>query len=54
MAAMKEMKAKVVREFKKREGGKGMGKMKWDAQVRLYCAVCCNLYIVYIVCCFEV
>ena len=25
----------VVREFKKREGGKGMGKMKWDAQVRL-------------------
>ena len=25
----------VVREFKKREGGKGMGKMKWDAQVSL-------------------
>jgi len=25
--------SQVVREFKKREGGKGMGKMKWDAQV---------------------
>ena len=28
------MKAKVLKEFRKREAGKGMGKMKWDAQVR--------------------
>ena len=27
------MKAKVLKEFRKREAGKGMGKMKWDAQV---------------------
>lgn len=33
--ALKEMRSKVVKEFKKREGGKGMGKMKWDAQVRM-------------------
>jgi hypothetical protein len=31
--ALKEMKAKVLKEFRKREAGKGMGKMKWDAQV---------------------
>ncbi|KAJ1428375.1 hypothetical protein B484DRAFT_419428 [Ochromonadaceae sp. CCMP2298] len=34
-AAMTAMKSKVVREFKKREEGAGMGKMKWDAQVRM-------------------
>ena len=33
--ATKEMKAKVVREFKKRESLTGVGKMKWDAQVRM-------------------
>jgi len=33
--ALKEMKAKVLKEFRKREAGKGMGKMKWDAQVYL-------------------
>lgn len=34
-AAIREMKMKVIKEFKKREAGKGMGKMKWDAQVRM-------------------
>jgi len=35
----------VVREFKKREGGKGMGKMKWDAQVS-ECNICvCNVVV---------
>jgi hypothetical protein len=34
-AAVKEMKEKVVKEFKKRESGTGVGKMKWDAQVRM-------------------
>lgn len=33
--ARKEMKIKIVKEYKKRESGSGMGKMKWDAQVRL-------------------
>jgi hypothetical protein len=33
--ATKEMRDKVVREFKKRESGSGVGKMKWDAQVRM-------------------
>lgn len=32
---MKEMKSKIMTEFKKREALTGMGKMKWDAQVRL-------------------
>jgi len=35
----------VVREFKKREGGKGMGKMKWDAQVSK-CETCAYLVVV--------
>jgi hypothetical protein len=34
-AAIREMKMKVIKEFKKREASKGMGKMKWDAQVRM-------------------
>lgn len=33
--ALKEMKATIIREFKKREASTGMGKMKWDAQVRM-------------------
>lgn len=33
--ALKEMRNKVVREFRKRESGSGVGKMKWDAQVRM-------------------
>lgn len=33
--AMKEMRDKVVREFRKREASGGVGKMKWDAQVRM-------------------
>ena len=34
-ATMKEMKSKVVKEFKKREASTGTAKMKWDAQVRM-------------------
>jgi len=37
----------VVREFKKREGGKGMGKMKWDAQVRNAKNVSFMLFLLY-------
>lgn len=33
--AMKEMKNKIMTEFKNREAGTGVGKMKWDAQVRM-------------------
>jgi hypothetical protein len=33
--ALREMKEKVVKEFKAREVGTGVGKMKWDAQVRM-------------------
>jgi hypothetical protein len=33
--SIKEMKAKVVSEFRKREAAMGVGKMKWDAQVRM-------------------
>jgi len=33
--ANEQMKAKIVREFKKREDLTGMPKMKWDAQVRM-------------------
>jgi hypothetical protein len=33
--AMEDMKAKVLREFKKREATEGTAKMKWDAQVRM-------------------
>ena len=33
--AIKELKAKIMREFKKREATTGMGKIKWDAQVRV-------------------
>ena len=33
--AIKAMKAKIVNEFKKREAVSGVGKMKWDAQIRM-------------------
>lgn len=33
--AIRELKAKIMREFKKREATTGMGKIKWDAQVRM-------------------
>jgi hypothetical protein len=33
--ALKEMKEKVMKEFKAREAGTGVGKMKWDTQVRM-------------------
>lgn len=33
--AMKEMKAKIVKEFKKREATSGAAKMKWESQVRM-------------------
>jgi hypothetical protein len=33
--AIKELKAKIMREFKKREATTGMQKIKWDAQVRM-------------------
>lgn len=33
--ALREMKEKVMQEFRKRESASGVGKMKWDAQVRI-------------------
>eukprot|EP01038_Epipyxis_sp_PR26KG_P005892 gene5892-8130_t len=35
VSALKEMKLRIIKEFKKRESNKGMGKMKWDATVRM-------------------
>ena len=32
--AIKAMKAKIVNEYRKREAVTGVGKMKWDAQIR--------------------
>lgn len=33
--AVKELKARILREYQKREGARGVGKMKWDAEVRM-------------------
>ncbi|RYG70007.1 hypothetical protein EON64_01315 [archaeon] len=33
--AVKELKARILREYQKREQARGVGKMKWDAEVRM-------------------
>lgn len=35
LSALQLAKSKILREFQQRESGKGIGKMKWDAEVRI-------------------
>jgi hypothetical protein len=35
VTAIKQLKTKILKEFQKREQAKGLGKMKWDAEVRI-------------------
>eukprot|EP00981_Chlorochromonas_danica_P003354 scaffold644_cov168-Ochromonas_danica.AAC.46 len=35
LTAIKELKTRILREYQKRENARGVGKMKWDAEVRM-------------------